>query len=87
MNWLTERQISLHMRIFYQWKHKMEHYKVLCSLLLKVFRQRLNNLSEKWKKEILVSGGRLELINSKFCLLSNSVLLGVIQAALFTVFS
>lgn len=65
----------------------MEHYKVLCSLLLEVFRQRLNNLSEKWKKEILVSGGRLELINSKLCLLSNSVLLGVIQAALFTVFS
>lgn len=65
----------------------MEHYKVLCSLLLEVFRQRLNNLSEKWKKEILVSGGRLELINYKFCLLSNSVLLGVIQAALFTVFS
>lgn len=66
----------------------MEHYRVLCSLSLEVFRQRLDNLlSEKWEKEILVLGGRLELINSKFCLLSNSVLLGVIQASLFTAFS
>lgn len=45
----------------------MERYKVPCSLSLEIFRQRLDDLSEKLQKEFLALGRRLELIISKLC--------------------